>query len=56
MVHDLSGRIIHTETLNTAEGINDLMLDLSDSPAGTYFLKFVDQFGSTLNQSRISIK
>lgn len=35
---------------------NDLMLDLSDAPAGTYFLKFVDQYGSTLNQSRISIK
>ena len=56
IAHDLSGRIIHDEALKTEEGVNDLMLDLSDAPSGTYFLKFVDQYGSTLNQSRISIK
>ncbi|MDG1766786.1 MAG: T9SS type A sorting domain-containing protein [Flavobacteriales bacterium] len=56
IVHDLSGRIIHDEALKTEEGVNDLILDLSDAPSGTYFLKFVDHYGSTLNQSRISIK
>lgn len=56
VVHDLSGRIIHKSKLQGKEGINDLILDLTDATAGTYFLKFLDDYGSTMSQSRISIK
>lgn len=56
VVQDLSGRIIHESKLQGKEGINDLMLDLTTATAGTYFLKFLDDYGSTMSQSRISIK
>jgi hypothetical protein len=42
-VLDVAGRVVHTQTVNTVEGRNEVALDLSAQPAGVYFVQALGQ-------------